>query len=1157
MKTWIFLSLAALSALCLGQQDCRRGACYPAMGDLLLGREQSLRSSSTCGLMGSEVVCTPHGQWKMKCCPCDSRNPAAYNAHRIQNVISSAGPNRWWQSKKDVSAVTLQLDLDGMYQLETVLLSFKGPRPDALIIERTKDFGRTWHPVLYMATNCPSTFPQVSTSFPRTFEETYCYTLPSTADDPYRDQKINFYPLRQFADINLPNEHKIEVASGFTGLRVNLTQLGSVPSMPGRRLSQYYALREMRVIGSCFCHGHANQCNSLPNTQVGGVCECQHNTAGVNCERCDDLHNDLPWRPAENTNTHTCKRCECNNHADRCHFDAERYEATGRRSGGVCDNCNHHTTGPNCERCANNYYRNPLSDIRSPDACLRCLCNAAGSVNSGQCDAQTGECACKANVEGDRCDRCKAGHYNLNANNPLGCSKCSCSPDGSVSGVCDQLTGQCKCRPHVEGLSCDRCAAGYWNPSSPSGCQPCNCDPINARSASCDQRTGQCLCRPGIAGRTCSGCPENTYGDPLIGCRPCECNPSGTESGGCDKRTGACLCKPGVTGARCDSCSPGHCASFPECPACPSCFFSMNGRLQQLTVTLERLSNQLISSGGRPVSSDATRRIQTLMDTLRHLQDTVSVPPQSSRALNDALQRLNQIRSQLKGLTEDLPSQPRDGDIDRSLNELQTLLSSLRLEYFTKRDAFTNGAGSNNASTFYAIQKSFEKSTDAVKRANATKDTLKKSEGLRENALRDLRDVQPGNTKDLEKLKKDMATRPNLTPTANKVCGGDRVDSCTPERCTGDLCPPDGAPPCGAEETCTGALPNANKAFQDADEVKAKLQDLNNKITQAAAQIQEADDSARRVRLSTDELANQIKQVQADVDEDLKDTKDFINNLKDFLSEPHSDPDEVQRVCEAILEAQVPLSMVKLKQKLRELQDLASSLPDSSKVLENSREQLENARQLLEEANNTRDAAFGIQQDAESILKMMEDNEDIFDELKDKILRSVDIANNVKNEVKQIEDTLLPAEQGIVGVTGLLDEMRPLLDDLKKDATMGMTHANEAQNQADSAQEEAEQAAEELEALKEEFERLKRAAAENIDAGEDSARLQELQEEAESVMTDTNDIMQALKDKEASVRRGAAELQQNAARLTGLDDQVKKLRDDIRFKATSLSICQG
>ncbi|KAK7136543.1 hypothetical protein R3I93_016770 [Phoxinus phoxinus] len=1156
MKTWIVLSLAALSAVCVAQQDCARGACYPPMGDLLLGREKNLRASSTCGLMGSEVVCAPHGQWKMKCCPCDSRNPAAYNAHTIQNVISSAGPNRWWQSKKDVSPVTLQLDLNGIYHLETVLLSFKGPRPDALVIERSRDFGGSWEPVLYMATDCPSTFPQVSTAFPRRLQDTYCYTLPPTADQPYSDQKVHFYPLRQFSNIDLPNEYKIEVASGFTGLRVNLSRLGPVPSLPGRGLSQFYALQEMKVIGSCFCHGHTDQCSSRTNTQVGGVCDCQHNTAGVNCERCDEFHNDLPWRPAESGNTHTCKRCDCNNHSDRCHFDPLRYEATGRRTGGVCDGCSHHTTGHNCERCVQNYYPNPLSDMRSPDACLRCLCDPAGSESGGQCDA-SGVCVCKAGVEGDRCDRCKDGHYNLDANNPLGCSKCSCSSGGSVSGVCNQLTGQCVCRANTEGLACDRCAAGYWNPSSPNGCQPCDCDPINARGTTCDQRTGQCVCRPGIGGRTCSGCPDNTYGDPLIGCRQCDCERSGTESGGCDKRTGLCRCKSGITGPRCDVCARGYCASFPECPACPSCFFSMNTRLQELTLSLERLSNSLLSSSGRPTSSDSSRRIQTLRDTLALIQESVSVPPQSSRTLTEALQRLTAFRSQMKGLSVDLPSQPQDRELERELDELQALLSSLSLQYFSRRDTFTSTAGSTNASDFYAIQKSYEKSTDAVKRADATKDALKKSEGVRENALNDLNTLQPGNTKDLQKLKKDLETRPNLTPTATKICGSDRVEPCTPERCGGDLCPPDGAPPCGAEDACIGALPNANKAFQDADEVKAKLQDLNDKITQAAEQIQEAEDSANRVRLSTDKLANQIKQVRADVDGDLKDTKDFINTLRDFLSEPESDPEQVQRVCEAVLEARLPLSLDQLKQKLKDLQDLTVSVPDSSSVLTTSGPQLENARRLLDTARETRDAAFGIQQDGESLLKVMDENENIFADLEDKILQSVDIANNVKKDVERIEDVLAPAEQGIVGISGLMDEIRPLVNALRNDVTTGTALANNAQDQANSAQDEADQAAQALEALKDEFERMKRAAAENTQSGEDGVRLLKLQEEAESLMTDTSDIMKALTDKESSIRQLATEMEENGSRLTGLDAQVEKLRDDIRYKVTSLNMCQG
>lgn len=46
-----------------------------------------------------------------------------------------------------------------------------------------------------------------------------------------------------------------------------------------------------------------------------------------------------------------------------------------------------------------------------------------------------------------------------------------------------------------------------------------------------------------------------------------------------------------------------------------------------------------------------------------------------------------------------------------------------------------------------------------------------------------------------------------------------------------------------------------------------------------------------------------------------------------------------------------------------------------------------------------------------------------------------------------------------MGISGLLGDIRPLLDELRNDVTTGKVLANEAQDQANSAQDEADEAA--------------------------------------------------------------------------------------------------
>ncbi|XP_047201049.1 laminin subunit beta-4 isoform X2 [Girardinichthys multiradiatus] len=508
------------------QDQCPGSSCHPQLGDLMVGRAAHLSASSTCGLDGPQNYCiVGYLEGEQKCFTCDSRLPFSAHdnpkSHRIENVIATYDSERqmkWWQSENGVHQVSIQLDLETIFQFSHLVLTFKSFRPAAMLVERSKDFGQSWKVFRYFAEDCSLHFPSVSAK-PATFINDVVCDSRYSGPEPSTGGEVVLKALDPVFEIENPYAPNIQELITFTNIRVNFTHLftlGDTLLVRRRRNPQekyYYSLYSMVVQGSCFCNGHASRCVPVDGGRgdvfsqpgmIHGRCVCQHNTAGENCERCQSFYNDSPWRPGGETTSNICRRCNCNGHSDSCHFDAARYEVTGGASGGICDDCHHNRTGPQCERCRPFLYQDPQRVPKDPHACIPCDCNPAGSLSNGLCDASSGRCFCKENVAGQRCDRCKSGFFNLRLENPAGCEDCRCHSLGSV-GPCDQLTGSCKCEPLASGPLCDRCVAGFWGlGNSIFRCSPCDCFIGGAHSNMCSSEDGQCRCLPNMIGRRCS-----------------------------------------------------------------------------------------------------------------------------------------------------------------------------------------------------------------------------------------------------------------------------------------------------------------------------------------------------------------------------------------------------------------------------------------------------------------------------------------------------------------------------------------------------------------------------------------------------------------------------------------------------------------------------
>ncbi|RXG52055.1 Laminin subunit gamma-1 [Armadillidium vulgare] len=188
----------------------------------------------------------------------------------------------------------------------------------------------------------------------------------------------------------------------------------------------------------CDCNNHATICDSET-----GQCICQHNTDGNQCERCARGYygNALKGTPED------CQPCPCPN-GGAC--------LTLLDESVVCLECPEGYTGPRCELCTDGYFGDPQGRHGAPRPCEKCDCN--GNIDSNavsNCNRTTGECLkCIYNTGGFYCDQCLPGFYGDALALPKGdCRPCRCNFYGTVPEtygppVCDQISGQCNCKPY-------------------------------------------------------------------------------------------------------------------------------------------------------------------------------------------------------------------------------------------------------------------------------------------------------------------------------------------------------------------------------------------------------------------------------------------------------------------------------------------------------------------------------------------------------------------------------------------------------------------------------------------------------------------------------------------------------------------------------------
>lgn len=332
--------LAALAAAAAAPpdpcyDDARPRRCIPDFVNAAFGAP--VLASSVCGRKGPERLCDPPGaadSADAACRVCDAarsdrRQPPQHltdlnNPHDVTCWRSAPLPPATYDSPPD--NVSLTLSLGKKYELTYVSLQFcpKAARPDSVAIYKSADYGLTWQPFQFYSSQCRRVYgrPNKATVTAANEQEARCSDSHRLAGDSAAGSRLAFSTLEgRPSAANFDISPVLQDWVTATDVRVVFNRLHMVnegdevdsakQAAPG---TQHYAVSDFAVGGRCKCNGHASRCILMKASEPGAAagaqqlaCDCKHNTAGRDCERCKPFHFDRPWGRATARDANECK----------------------------------------------------------------------------------------------------------------------------------------------------------------------------------------------------------------------------------------------------------------------------------------------------------------------------------------------------------------------------------------------------------------------------------------------------------------------------------------------------------------------------------------------------------------------------------------------------------------------------------------------------------------------------------------------------------------------------------------------------------------------------------------------------------------------------------------------------------------------------------